>query len=200
MEMIPNFKESRLLAMKQMQNSREKFDFYGVAMRLRRETACFYQEGVALVGHRTVVIISLVNSRLRVKLCYFMILILSVFDLAVSAVFHPFILLETLCIGPLQKEDICFIEPFHLLVLIEHLFVFSLTALFTMTLERYLAIMHPFFHQAKVTKKRLIAIFMFLQLPFGLPYFAFAAKNVKDVDQKYLEPCILVLVVTFSLQ
>ena len=52
MEMIPNFKESRLLAMKQMQNSREKFDFYGVAMRLRRETACFYQEGVALVGHR----------------------------------------------------------------------------------------------------------------------------------------------------
>ena len=53
MEMIPIFKESRLLAMKQMQNSREKFDFYGVAMRLRRETACFYEEGVALVGHRT---------------------------------------------------------------------------------------------------------------------------------------------------
>ena len=52
MEMIPIFKESRLLAMKQMQNSREKFDFYGVAMRLRRETACFYEEGVALVGHR----------------------------------------------------------------------------------------------------------------------------------------------------
>ena len=52
MEMIPIFTESRLLAMKQMQNSREKFDFYGVAMRLRRETACFYEEGVALVGHR----------------------------------------------------------------------------------------------------------------------------------------------------
>ena len=45
-EMIPIFTESRLLAMKQVQNSREKFDFYGVAMRLRRETACFYEEGL----------------------------------------------------------------------------------------------------------------------------------------------------------
>ena len=51
-EMIPIFTESRLLAIKQIQNSREKFDFYGVARRLRRETACFCGEGVALVGHR----------------------------------------------------------------------------------------------------------------------------------------------------
>ena len=44
----------------------------------------------------SLVIISLLNSQLRRKLCYFMILVLACFDLAVVVVFHPFIIIETL--------------------------------------------------------------------------------------------------------
>jgi hypothetical protein len=44
----------------------------------------------------SLVIISLLNSQLRRKLCYFMILVLDCFDLAVVVVFHPFIIMETI--------------------------------------------------------------------------------------------------------
>jgi hypothetical protein len=134
----------------------------------------------------SVVIISLLNSRLQVKLCYFMIFILSVFDFAVSAVFHPLILFETMSMWLMEKSFYS-IKPYY----IEHLFVFSLTALFTMTLERYLALVHPFFHHANVTKSRLIAIFMLLQIPFGLPYFSL----LMEIKEIYLETAILALVV-----
>jgi hypothetical protein len=66
---------------------------------------------VAGIFLNSVVIISLwISSQFRKKLCYFMILVLSCFDLAV-------------------------------------------TVLFTLNVERFLALMCPFFHQASVTKK-----------------------------------------------
>jgi hypothetical protein len=84
----------------------------------------------------SLVLISLLNSQLRRKLCYFMILVLACFDLAVVVVFHPFIIIETLVLSWLfntsyRAEDVNYI--------MRHLYLFSLTALITMTLEIYLA-------------------------------------------------------------
>ena len=129
-----------------------------------------------------VVIMSLAHSKLRKKLCYFMIFILACFDLAVVVVFHPLIIFETiyrwLTMDCFYSIEVSFVE---------HLFVFSLTALLTMTLERYLALAYPYFHESSVTKSRMIAVFMLLQLPFGIPYFAFLTKS----QETYLEPCLL---------
>ena len=133
----------------------------------------------------SVVIMSICNSQLRRKLCYFMILVLACFDLAVVIVFHPMIILETISRW-LYMTSYCSIKVLYL----EHLFAFSLTALLTMTLERYLAVVYPFIHENSVTKSRLLAIFVLLQLPFGVPYFAFLNQNLET----YIEACLLALI------
>ena len=113
----------------------------------------------------SVVIISLLNSQLRRKLCYFMILVLACFDLAVVVVFHPFIIFQIyFCLVSMRFTESMTVS------FLEHLFVFSLTALLTMTLERYLALLYPFFHEKFVTKSRLFGIFLLLQLPFAMLY------------------------------
>ena len=112
-----------------------------------------------------IVIMSLLNSQLRRKLCYFMILVLACFDLAVVVVFHPLLILKTISCWVFTKYDDSF-SIAHL----QHLFLFSLTALLTMTLERYLALVYPFFHEKFVTKSRLFGIFLLLQIPFAILY------------------------------
>ncbi|CAB3985239.1 beta-2 adrenergic receptor-like [Paramuricea clavata] len=59
-----------------------------------------------------------------------------------------------------------------------------------MTLERYLAVVYPFFHENFVTKSRLLAIFVLMQLPFGIPYFAFLNQTLET----YIEAYLLVLI------
>jgi hypothetical protein len=128
----------------------------------------------------SLVIISLLNSQLRRKLCYFMILVLACFDLAVIVVFHPFIIIETILSWlfntSYRPEDVNYI--------MRHLYLFSLTALLTMTLERYLAMMYPFFHEKSVTKIRLTVVFVSMQLPFGIfsiPPFCISKQNSKNL-------------------
>ena len=89
-----------------------------------------------------------------------MILVLACFDLAVVVVFHPLTIVEILqCWQFTRMAKVQYVQ---------HLFVFSLTALLTMTGERCLTLVYPFFHQKFVTKLRLMAIFVLCQLPFGL--------------------------------
>ena len=111
----------------------------------------------------SVVIMSLLNSQLRRKLCYFTILVLASFDLAVVVVFHPLITVETIYSCVFRRFTDSINVPYHKLLL-----VFSLTALLTMTLERYLALMYPFFHEKSVTRSKLIAVFVLFQLPIGI--------------------------------
>ncbi|CAB3985885.1 Hypothetical predicted protein, partial [Paramuricea clavata] len=59
-----------------------------------------------------------------------------------------------------------------------------------MTLERYLAVVYPFFHENSVTKSRLLAIFVLMQLPFGVPYFALLNRTLET----YIEACLLALI------
>ena len=112
----------------------------------------------------SVVILSLWNSQLRRKLCYFMVFILAFFDLVVVVVIHPLFILQIVsCWMPVDVTE-------HGIEYIYILYAFSLTALLTMTLERYLAIVHPFFHKQFVTKSKLLTAFVLFQLPFNSPY------------------------------
>ena len=113
--------------------------------------ASFMVAGIFL---NSVVIISLWrSSQLRKKLCYFMILVLSCFDLAVVTITHPFLILSTISwsMKILHKEiDIIWSCTSFLFA------VFSMTSLLTLNIERFLALTYPFFHQTTVTKKRLV--------------------------------------------
>ena len=112
-----------------------------------------------------VVIISLWrSSQIGKKLCYFMIRILSCFDLIVVAITHPVVILSTITSmhsGDLSQPrekislDIC--------VLLQS---FSLMSLLVLNIERFLAIAYPFFHQRIVTREKvfscLITILLFV--------------------------------------
>ena len=113
----------------------------------------------------SVVIMSLWNSQLRRKLCYFMIFVQACFDLAVVVVIHPLIIRKIIT-GWISMS---FAESHwsrYLYILAD----FSFTELLTMTLERYLALVYPFFHQKFVTKPRLMISFVLSELPFGVLY------------------------------
>ena len=137
----------------------------------------------------SVVVISLWNSQLRRKLCYFMIFILACFDLVVVVVFHPLIIFEIIFYWTSMNFDKLAWDEY-----IYYLFVFSLTALLTMTLERYLALVHPFFHKASVRKSRLLTAFALFQVPCGIIYLL-RANNVKRLQL----PFYYALFGTFSL-
>ena len=112
---------------------------------------------VAGIFLNSVVIISLWrSSQLRKKPCYFMILVLSCFDLAVVTITHPFLIVATIFfslqeingnneISELTRNSISFV-----------VYGSSMSALFTLNVERFLALTCPFSHQASVTKTRLV--------------------------------------------
>ena len=120
----------------------------------------------------SVVITSLWNSQLRRKLCYFMIFVQACFDLAVVVVIHPLNILQTIS-GWMSNLSINFTES-HWTFYIYILEDFSFTGLLTMTLERYLALVYPFFHQKFVTKPRLMTFFVLSELPLGALYLLYA--------------------------
>ena len=132
--------------------------------------ASFMVAGITL---NFVVIISLWrSSQLRKKLCYFMILASSGFDLAVVTIVQPLLILSIILwsmqmyhagIETLRKYAFIFFVGF------------SMFALLTLNIERFLALTCPFFHQAVITKGKL-AIFLALQMlitvsVMGLYYF-----------------------------
>ena len=108
----------------------------------------------------SVVVLSLLGSQLRRKLCYFTILILACCDLAVVLVFHPLIIFGvisrwvfTSCAEKNPGEQFF------------HFFVMSLAALITMTFERYFALEHPFVHERLITRSKLMAVFVNSLIP-----------------------------------
>ena len=101
-----------------------------------------------------VVIISLWrSSQLRKKLCYFMIFFLSCFDMAVVAIMHPILILSTILWSmEIYHEEIKYTRIYTNIISGG----FSMFALLTLTIERFLALTYPFFHQSAVTKRRLV--------------------------------------------
>ena len=136
---------------------------------------------VAGIFLNSVVIISLWrSSQLRNKLCYFMILVLSCFDLAVVTITHPFLIVSTIyfSLGEINvirentRKSTSFVVCGS-----------SLFALFTLNVERFLALVCPFFHQASVTKRRLLYFQAFLTvITVGLsPLIYFNSEIITDI-------------------
>ena len=104
----------------------------------------------------SVVIISLRRcSQLRKKLCYFMILLLSYFDLAVVIIGHPLLISSTILWSMQMYHE--GIETIRVQA-ISIFGSFSMFALLTLNIERFLALTFPFFHQTAVTKGKLVLV------------------------------------------
>ena len=113
----------------------------------------------------SVVIISLWKSSpaLRRKTCYFMILLLSCFDLSVVIVGHLTITLVAIIYWSSgYKTTLQMSEQITIAYIV--LQAFAMCALLTVNIDRYLAIAHPIFHKTSVTKSRLLKLMLVLQL------------------------------------
>ena len=118
----------------------------------------FFFLGICL---NSLVIVSFWRSvQLRKKLCYFMIMFLSCFDLLVVLTNHPFTALVTM----LWLTEKIHVYPAWLLIsnpLSRISIGFSLRALLVMNVDRYLATHYPIFHRTTVTKAKLLILFTF---------------------------------------
>ena len=115
----------------------------------------------------SVVILSIRRSvMLRKKLCYFMIMVLSCFDLLLVVTNHPFTAVVAMlrltgklhyvypsCVDIYGKFSDTFIG-------------FSLLALLVMNFDRYLATSYPIFHRTSVTKGKLLTLLAILSIMF----------------------------------
>ena len=147
---------------------------------------------VAGIFLNSVVIISLWrSSQLRKKLCYFMILILSCFDLAAVTITHPVLILSTISwsMKTLHKEIKIIWNCTSILFA-----GFSTNSLLTLNIERFLALTYPFFHQTAVTKKRLVLFQAFctiIILTFSLLVYFY------DQTISYISITVFILVLLF---
>ena len=109
---------------------------------------------VAGIFLNSVVINSLWRSpQLRMKPCYFMIFVLSCFDLTVVTSTHPVLMLSTLLWSfQIHRREIKVTREYIFLLLVG----FSMFALFTLTVKRFLSVKFPIFHRTSVTKRRLL--------------------------------------------
>ena len=115
----------------------------------------------------TLVIVSFwKSSQLRKKLCHFMIMVLSCFDLATVVTNHPGM---ALCLISWLREDYDLFEKTRMyLHLASVSFAFSSIALLVMSIERYLGGYYPVFHRTSVTRRRLLILFPILLSPEAL--------------------------------
>ena len=139
-------------------------------------SACVVNLIFALGGvflNSLVIFVFLYSSRIRHSKSYFLIMVLSCIDLVVVAVIHPLSILYT--INNLKGNYVCAYEELYE-YFVRIICSLSAGALLAMSTERYLAIVHPFFHQRTVTNKRLlllIGIFWIFPLLLWLLTFRF---------------------------
>ncbi len=138
--------------------------------------ALFMIAGIFL---NSVVIISLWRSQIGKKPCYFMILILSCFDLVVVTVTHPLLLLSTITMYLGDVSELREKIRLHICILLQG---FSMISLFVLNIERFLAITYPFFYKRVVTKERLLsyltAIMFVMIVQNTLSYYEIEAAKI----------------------
>ena len=109
------------------------------------------------------------SSQLRKKLCYFMIMVLSCFDLVAVVTIYPGILL--FLIAWLREDYDLFVKIIPIYMNISGIFlIFSLLALLVMNIERYLGAYYPIFHHTSVTRRKLITLLTILSMSFAVMY------------------------------
>ena len=96
------------------------------------------------------------SSQLRKKLCNFMIMVLSCFDLLAVITNHP---LFALYVVVWSTEDYDLLHKLEIYTHFSDMFLgFSFLALLVMNIERYLGVYYPIFHRASVTRHRLLTL------------------------------------------
>ena len=119
----------------------------------------FFFSGICL---NSLVILSFWRSvQLRKKLCYFMIMVLSCFDLLAVLTNNPLMAFITMS-WLTGKLDVNASWPHISLSWTSISFVFSYFALLVMNFDRYLATSYPIFHRTSVTKRRLLTLLAIL--------------------------------------
>ena len=105
------------------------------------------------------------SSQLRKKLCHFMIMVLSCFDLVSVLTNYPGILL---CLIFWLREDYDLLHTWKMYLDSVFLFFwFSFHVLLVMSIERYLGAYYPIFHRTSVTKLRLLTLLAILLIIFA---------------------------------
>ena len=106
------------------------------------------------------------SSQLRKKTCYFMVLVLACYDLVMSSIGHPLLIVRTIMWHRQESSTLFYrqLVPYIRIILNANSFI----ALLGMNLERYLALMFPFFHERSVTKIRILIAVLLTQLLFVL--------------------------------
>ena len=100
------------------------------------------------------------SSQLRKKLCHFMIMVLSCFDLVAVITNHP-LLLHFLIVWLKEDYDLLLKMSIYLHCS-DAFFGFSFLTLLVMSIERYLGAYYPIFHRTSVTKRRLLTLLAIL--------------------------------------
>ena len=87
--------------------------------------------------------------------------------MAVVAIIHPVLILSTILWSmEIYHVEIKYTRIYTNIILGQ----FSMFALLTLTIERFLALTYPFFHPTAVTKRRLVLFQVFLMITtVGLP-------------------------------
>ena len=142
----------------------------------------------------SLVTVSLWRSRqLRKKLCYFTILVLSCFDLVAVATNHPVQIIATL----LWSKNMYHVEIENVRRYTHILLTgFSLFALLTLNIERFLALTCPFFHQTAVTKRRLI-IFQVISIILTVATLPFQYFQAQTIGNMLIAAFLLLIFSTF---
>ena len=95
------------------------------------------------------------SARFRSKTSYFLIMMLSVFDLTGATVGNlAFVLSLAFTLHGNPNCTITILQK----ILTHFTAALSLATLFALNIERYLSIIHPFFHRTKITKLRLLGL------------------------------------------
>ena len=111
----------------------------------------------------TLVIVSFwKSSQLRKKLCHFMIMVLSCFDLVAVITNHAGILIYL--ISWLREDYNLLTKMETYLGYVEVFTGLSILALLVMNIERYLGAYYPIFHRTSVTRRRLLTLLVILDV------------------------------------
>ena len=117
------------------------------------------------------------SSQLRKKLCHFMIMVLSCFDLVTVTTNHPVLLY--LISWLMEDYDLLLTMGMYL----EYASVFpafSVFALLVMNIERYLGAYYPIFHRTSVTRRRLLT-FLAILLIITTAMYIISGKGMKVI-------------------
>ena len=133
------------------------------------------------------------SSQLRKKLCYFMIFVLSGYDLLVVLVSHPLVIISAVILFS-KGSDILDKNYVIFSFIVTVISCFSLLVLLILTLERYLGLAYPLFHKTSVTKRRL-TFFIFIIQFLSLVLITFShVYEVTDIDLYTLIMAVVLII------